>query len=80
MLNTNRGGLDRHSDNAGSKVVTDRTPATSGLIGSSPNFLEVVEQLGTVASVDCAVVIRSGDLPSNVMETPCPQRTGGALR
>ena len=58
MLNTNRGGLDRHSDNAGSKVVTDRTPATSGLIGSSPNFLAVVEQLGTVARVDCAVLIR----------------------
>jgi len=58
MFNTYRGGLDRHSDNAGSKVVTDRTPAISGLIGSSPNFLAVVEQLGTVAPVDCAVLIR----------------------
>ena len=29
-----------------------------GLIGSSPNFLEVVEQLGIVAPVDCAVLIR----------------------
>src|ERR1700674_1895796 len=58
MLNTNRGGLDRHSDNVGSKVVMDRTPAISGLIGSSPNFLSVVEQLGTVARVDCAVLIR----------------------
>ncbi len=58
MLNTNRGGLDRHSDNAGSKVAMERAPVNSGLIGSSPNFLAVVEQLGTVASVDCAVLIR----------------------
>ena len=42
MPNTNHGGLDRHSDNAGSKVVTEGTPAISGLIGSSPNFLVVV--------------------------------------
>jgi hypothetical protein len=39
MHDTNRGGLDRHSDNRGSKVATERTPAISGLIGSSPNFL-----------------------------------------
>src|SRR6266850_8558703 len=58
MLNTNRGGLDRHSDNGGSKVAMERTPAISGLTGSSPNFLAVVEQLGTVARVDCAVLIR----------------------
>jgi len=58
MFSVNRDGLDRHLDNAGSKVVTDRTPAISGLIGSSPNFLAVVEQLGTVASVDCAVLLR----------------------
>ena len=57
MLNTNYGGLDRHSD-GGSKVVMERTPAISGLIGSSPNFLAVVEQLRTVASVDCAVLLR----------------------
>jgi hypothetical protein len=80
MHDTNRGGLDRRSDNDGSKVAAERTPAISGLIGSRPNFLTAVEQLGTVASVDCAVLIRSGGLPSNVMETPCPQRTGGALR
>jgi hypothetical protein len=57
MHDTNRGGLDRHSDNAGTKVLTERTPAISGLIGSSPNFLAVVEQLGTVAPVDCAVLL-----------------------
>jgi transcriptional regulator with GAF, ATPase, and Fis domain len=61
MHDTNRGGLDRHSDNGGSKVATERTPAISGLIGSSPNFLALVEQLGTVASVDCAVLIRSSE-------------------
>lgn len=58
MFNANRDGLDRHWDNAGSKVVTDRTPAISGLIGSSPNFLAVVEELRTVAPVDCAVLIQ----------------------
>src|SRR5713101_5075784 len=58
MLNTNRGGLDRHSDNGGSKVAMERAPVISGLIGSSPNFLAVVEQLGTVAPVDCAVLFR----------------------
>jgi len=58
MFNANRDGLDRHLDDAGSNVVTDTTPAISGLIGSSPNFLAVVEQLGTVACVDCSVLIR----------------------
>jgi formate hydrogenlyase transcriptional activator len=58
MFNANRDGLRRHLDNGGPRLVTDRTPAISGLIGSSPNFLAVVEQLGTVASVDCAVLIR----------------------
>jgi formate hydrogenlyase transcriptional activator len=58
MFNANRGGTNRHLDNGGLKVVIDRTPAISGLIGSSPNFLTVVEQLRTVASVDCAVLIR----------------------
>src|SRR6267142_1612023 len=58
MLNMNYGALDRHSDNGGSKVVMEKTPAISGLIGSSPNFLAVVEQLRTVASVDCSVLLR----------------------
>jgi len=44
MHDTNCGCLDRHSDNGGSKVPTERNPAISGLIGSSPNFLAVVEQ------------------------------------
>ncbi len=80
MHYANCGGLDRHADNGGSKVVPERTPAISGLLGSSPNLLAVVEQPGTVASVDCAVLFRSGDLPTNVMETSCPRRTRGALR
>jgi hypothetical protein len=33
MHDTNRGGLDRNSDNGGAKVATERTPAISGLIG-----------------------------------------------
>jgi hypothetical protein len=77
MHDTNRGGLDRHSDNGGAKVATERTPAISGLVASSPNFLAWVAQLGTVASVDCAVLIRPGDLPNNVTETLRPR---GALR
>jgi hypothetical protein len=43
MHDTNRGGLDRHSDNGGSKVATERTPAISGLIGFCSNFLDVME-------------------------------------
>ena len=38
MHDTNRGGLDRRSDNGGSKVATERTPAISGLIGLVPTF------------------------------------------
>jgi len=38
MRNTNRGGLYRHPNNAALKVVTD-TPATPGLIRSSPNLM-----------------------------------------
>jgi formate hydrogenlyase transcriptional activator len=58
MFNANRDSLNRHWDNPGLKVVTDRTPAISGLIGSSPNFRAAVEQLETVGRVDCAVLIR----------------------
>ena len=36
MRDANRAGLDRHSDSVSSKVVTDRAPAISGLIGSRP--------------------------------------------
>jgi hypothetical protein len=80
MLNKNCGGLDHHSANGWSKVAMERTPALSGLIGSSPNVLAGVEQLRDLASVDCAVLIWPGDVLSNVMETACPQRTREALR
>ena len=80
MLNTNRGGLDRQSDSVWSKMAMERTLAISGLIGSSPNVLAVVEQLRDVASVDRAVLSRPGDLLSNVMETARPQHTRRALR
>src|SRR6266436_7427481 len=58
MFNANRDCLDRHLNIVGPKAVTDRTSAISGLIGSSRNFLAVVEQLGPVAPVDCAVLLR----------------------
>ena len=79
MLNTNRGGLDRQSDSVWSKVAMERTPAISGLIGSSPDVLAAVEQLRDVASVDCAVLIRPGEPLSDVMDTACPQRIKEAL-
>jgi hypothetical protein len=44
MHDTNRGGLDRHSDNGGSKVATERTPAISGLAGPTRRFLAVVRR------------------------------------
>jgi transcriptional regulator with GAF, ATPase, and Fis domain len=49
MFDANRDGLARHSDSAG---------LSSGLIGSSPKFMAVFEEVRTVAPVDCAVLIR----------------------
>ena len=43
MFNANR-GLDRHLDNAGSKVATERAPAISGLAGSNRKFLAIVRR------------------------------------
>jgi hypothetical protein len=43
MFNAKRDGLDRHLHKARSKVVVDRTPAISGLIGFSSSFLDVKE-------------------------------------
>jgi hypothetical protein len=44
MHDTNRGGLDRHSVNGGSKVATERTPQISDLAGSTRKFLAVVRR------------------------------------
>jgi len=44
MYDTSRGGLDRHWDNGGSKVATERTPVISGLTGSTRKFLAVVRR------------------------------------
>jgi hypothetical protein len=44
MHDTNRGGLDRRSDNDGSKVATERPPVISGLAGSTRKFLVVVRR------------------------------------
>ena len=46
MHDTTCGGLSRPLDNGWARVATERTPAITGLIGSSPNFLAAVEQLG----------------------------------
>src|SRR4051794_6842615 len=58
MLEASRDGLSRHSDNAGLRVVAERSSAISELIGSSPNFSAVLEDVRTVAPVDCPVLIR----------------------
>jgi hypothetical protein len=39
MHDTDRAGLDRHSDNGGSKVATKTHPAISGPAGSTRSFL-----------------------------------------
>jgi len=39
MRDTNRGGLDRRSDNGGSKVATERTQAISGPAEFTREFL-----------------------------------------
>jgi hypothetical protein len=44
MHDTNRGGLDRHSDNSGSKVAIERPPAIFGLAGSTRKFLAAVRR------------------------------------
>ena len=80
MLNMNYGALDRHSDNGGSKVVMERTLAISGLIGSSPNILAVVETTGERGVRGLCRPQPARDVLSNVMETACPQRTRRALR
>jgi len=49
MFDANRDGLARHSDCAG---------LSSGLIGSSPRFMAVFEDVRTAAPVECAVLLR----------------------
>jgi len=44
MHNTNRVGIDRHSDNGGLKVASRRTAAISGLAGPAGKFLAVVRR------------------------------------
>jgi hypothetical protein len=45
MHDTNRRCPDRHSDNAGWKVVMDRTPAIADLARSTRKFLAVVRRV-----------------------------------
>jgi hypothetical protein len=44
MHDTNQGGLDRHSDNGGSRVATERARAIPGLIASTRKFPAVVRR------------------------------------
>ena len=50
MHETNHVGLDRHPENGGSKVATERTPAISGLAGSTRNFLAVDRRLVMISA------------------------------
>jgi formate hydrogenlyase transcriptional activator len=58
MFDANREGLGRHSDNTGLRGVMERSSAISELIGSSPNFIAVLDDVKTVAPVNCPVLIR----------------------
>ena len=42
MHDSNRGGLNRPSDNGCARVAMERTPAISGLIGFCSKFLDVM--------------------------------------
>jgi hypothetical protein len=44
MHDTNRDGLERHSDNVGSKVARERPPAIPGLAESTRKFLAVARR------------------------------------
>jgi len=57
MFDANRDGVG-HSDSAGLRGSTEKNLLIPGLIGSSPKFMAVFEEVRTVAPVDCAVLIR----------------------
>jgi hypothetical protein len=80
MLNRNRGGLDRHSDNGWVESVYGDNLAISGPIGSSPNILAIVETTGERGVRGLCHPQPARDVLSNVMETACPQHTRRALR
>jgi formate hydrogenlyase transcriptional activator len=58
MFDANRDGLGRHCDNARVNASRRETMPTSELIGSSPKFRAVLEDVRTIAAVDCAVLIQ----------------------
>ena len=45
MFNANRAALDRHSDDVGMNLATERSTAMSGLAGSTQTFLAVVRRV-----------------------------------
>jgi formate hydrogenlyase transcriptional activator len=58
MFDTNHDGAARHSDSAGLSGGNEKNLPISELIGSSPKFMAVFEDVRTVAPVDCSVLIR----------------------
>ena len=57
MVDANRDGLG-HSDSAGLSGSKEKNSPISELIGSSPKFMAIFEDVRTVAPVDCAVLLR----------------------
>jgi transcriptional regulator with GAF, ATPase, and Fis domain len=53
-----RDGVTRYSDSAELKGVAETSVVVSELIGCSPKFMNVLEDVRTVAPTDCAVLIQ----------------------
>lgn len=58
MFDVHGDGLGRPSDCAGLSELRKKKELNSGLIGSSPKFMGVLEAVRTVAPADCAVLLR----------------------
>jgi formate hydrogenlyase transcriptional activator len=58
LFDAHRDAVGRPSDCGGLKGLKEKDETTSGLIGSSPKFADVLEAVRTVAPADCAVLLR----------------------
>jgi len=58
MFDLNRAEGVRETDNAQERRVGEGIDLDSGLIGSSRSFVDVLDQVRTVAAADCTVLIR----------------------
>jgi formate hydrogenlyase transcriptional activator len=58
MFDLDRAGDVRETDSAGESRLREVNDVDSGLIGSSSSFVAVLDQVQTVATADCTVLIR----------------------